>query len=73
MDRAARQGFNDGAFEDIEEDTGAIVEEFFPAAEKQPAKEEAAPKPAAPAKTSLTQKLESKSLQSSSDHPARAH
>ena len=28
LDHAARQGFNNGAFEDSEEDTGAIVEEF---------------------------------------------
>ena len=61
LDRAARQGFNNGAFEDSEEDTGIIVEE------------EAAPKPTAPTKTSLAQKLESKSLQSDSDHSARAH
>ena len=73
MDRAARQGFNNGAFEESEEDTGTIVEEFFPAAEDQPGKEEIAPKPATPAKTSLAQKLESKSLQSGSDHSVRAH
>lgn len=73
LDCAARHGFNNGAFEDSEEDSGAIVEEFFPAAEDQPSKEEAAPKPAAPPKTSLAQKLESKSLQSGSDHSARAH
>lgn len=73
LDQAARQGFNNGAFEDSEEDTGAIVEEFFPAVEDLPSKEEAAPKPAAPAKTSLAQKLESKSLQSGSDHSVRAH
>ena len=48
-------------------------EEFFPAAEDQTSKAEAAPKPATPAKTSLGQKLESKSLQSGSDHSARAH
>lgn len=73
LDQAARQGFNNGAFEDSEEDTGASGGEFFPAAEDQPSKEEASPKPAAPPKTSLAQKLESKSLQSSSDHFARAH
>lgn len=28
LDNAARQGFNNGAFEDCEEDTGVIVEEF---------------------------------------------
>ena len=73
LDHAARQGFNNGAFEDSEEDTGAIVEEFFPATEDQPGKEEAALKPAAPAKTSLAQKLESKSLQSGGDHSVCAH
>lgn len=73
LDQAARQGFSNGAFEDNDEDTGAIVEEFFPAVEDQTSKAEAAPKPAAPAKTSLVQKLESKSLQSGSDHSARAH
>ena len=35
MDQAARQGFNNGAFEDSEEDTSAIVEEFFPSLEDQ--------------------------------------
>ncbi|MEZ3135663.1 hydrolase or metal-binding protein [Stutzerimonas kunmingensis] len=29
LDEAARRGFGNGAFEDSEEDTGAIVEEFF--------------------------------------------
>ena len=57
LDRAARQGFNNGAFEDSEEDTGAIVEEFFPATETVHSYEEH--QPVTPAKTSLTQKLES--------------
>ncbi len=30
LDAAARRGFGNGAFEDGEEDVGAIVEEFFP-------------------------------------------
>lgn len=30
LDQAARQGFNNGAFEDNEEDGSAVVEEFFP-------------------------------------------
>ncbi|MCY1377348.1 hypothetical protein D9M69_649150 [compost metagenome] len=30
LDTAARQGLGNGAFEDNEEDGGAIVEEFFP-------------------------------------------
>lgn len=73
LDRAARQGFNNGAFEDSEEDTGAIVEEFFPAAEDSPRNAEPPLQPAAPAKPSLAQKLESKSLQSGSDQSARSH
>ena len=36
LDLAARQGLSNGAFEDSEEDSGAIVEEFFPAAELNP-------------------------------------
>ena len=59
LDRAARQGFNNGAFEDCEEDTGVIVEEFFPSVEDSPHHEAAPPQPAASAKPSLAQKLES--------------
>lgn len=59
LDRAARLGFNNGAFEDSEEDTGTIVEEFFPAAEDSPRNAESPLQSAAPAKPSLTQKLES--------------
>ncbi|MGP5370330.1 recombination directionality factor [Pseudomonas helleri] len=59
LDHAARQGFNNGAFEDSEEDTGAIVDEFFPAAEDQSNPIEPQAQPAAPAKPSLAQKLES--------------
>lgn len=58
LDHAARQGFNNGAFEDCE-DTGAIVEEFFPAIEDQFSHVELQAKLAAPAKPSLAQKLES--------------
>ena len=59
LDHAARQGFNNGAFEDSEEDTGAIVEEFFPSIEDQPSPLEPKAQPAAPAKPSLAQKLDS--------------
>lgn len=59
LDHAARQGFNNGAFEDSEEDTGAIVEEFFPAIKDQHSDVEPKAQPAAPAKPSLGQKLES--------------
>ncbi len=64
LDQAARQGFNNGAFEDTVEDTGAIVEEFFPVIEDQPSRIELTPPPpAAPAKPSLAQKLESRASQ----------
>jgi hypothetical protein len=59
LDQAARQGFNNGAFEDSEEDSGAIVEEFFPAIENQPGPIEPQAQRTAPAKSSLAQKLES--------------
>jgi hypothetical protein len=58
LDRAARQGFNNGAFEDSEEDTGTIVEEFFPAAEDSPRNGESPLQPTAPTEPSLAQKLE---------------
>ncbi|SBW85153.1 hydrolase or metal-binding protein (plasmid) [Pseudomonas veronii 1YdBTEX2] len=59
LDRAAMQGFSKGAFEDSEEDTGAIVEEFFQAIEDLPSSIEPQAQPASPAKPSLAQKLES--------------
>lgn len=59
LDRAAMQGFSKGAFEDSEEDTGAIVEEFFQAIEDLPSPMEPQAQPASPAKPSLAQKLES--------------
>ncbi|MCH4874758.1 hypothetical protein EQV93_17170 [Pseudomonas sp. TMW22091] len=59
LDHAAQQGFNNGAFEDSEEDTGAVVEEFFPVLEDQPSPVEPQAQLAAPAKPSLAQKLES--------------
>jgi hypothetical protein len=57
LDHAARRGFNNGAFEDSEEDTGAVVEEFFPVIEDQPSPVEPQAQRAAPAKPSLAQKL----------------
>ena len=33
LDEAARRGFGNGAFEDSEEDVGAIVDEFYPEGE----------------------------------------
>lgn len=51
-----------GPFEESEEDTGAIVEEFFPAIEDQPSPVEPQVQLAAPAKPSLAQKLESQAV-----------
>ena len=59
LDHAARQGFNNGAFEESEDDTGAIVEEFFPAIVNQPIHAEPQTQLVTPAKSSLAQKLES--------------
>ncbi|NNA03312.1 hydrolase or metal-binding protein [Pseudomonas lundensis] len=59
LDQAAQQGFSSGAFEDSEEDTGGIVEEFFHAIEDQPSPIEHQAQPASPATPSLAQKLES--------------
>lgn len=59
LDHAARRGFNHGAFEDSEEDSGAIVEEFFSVIENQPGPIEPQGQRTAPAQSSLAQKLES--------------
>ena len=54
LDDAARRGFANGAFEDSEEDAGAIVEEFYPSDSSSPADTcQATPT------TSLSEKLES--------------
>lgn len=66
LDLAARQGFKNGAFEDSEEDTGAIVEEFFPAIEDQPGLVAHQVQLTAPAKPSLAQKLDSQATRHNS-------
>ena len=73
LDRTARQGFNNGAFEDSEEDTSAIVEEFFSAPGEETRSAAPTTKPSASAQPSLTEKLESKALQNSSGQPDRTH
>lgn len=55
LDEAARRGFGNGAFEDSEEDTGAVVEEFYPAEENTSAHTDV---PQTLGKTSLDEKLE---------------
>jgi hypothetical protein len=73
LDHAARQGFNNGAFEDSEEDTGAIVEEFFSAPGEEIRNAESAIKPSRSSQPSLAEKLESKALQGSSGQPGHTH
>lgn len=57
LDEAARRGFGNGAFEDREEDSGAVIEEFFSVDgnREQPAP---APTPHSSSKPSLAEKLE---------------
>jgi len=56
LDKAARQGFANGAFEELEEDVPAVVEEFHPEA----AGDEAGDPLASKKQTSLGSKLEAK-------------
>ncbi|WP_161897801.1 recombination directionality factor [Pseudomonas yangonensis] len=55
LDSAAQQGLGNGAFEDNEEDSGTIVDEFFPLTEPAPTASEPSP----PQRTALAAKLES--------------
>jgi len=65
LDEAARRGFGNGAFEELEEDVPAVVEEFFPEGETDPA-------PAVPAPgEALRGKLEAKVAQGSTGRTAR--
>jgi hypothetical protein len=69
LDNAARLGFSNGAFEDSEEDSGAVVEEFYPVtADDEPGHEAPTQRQASAAKPSLAAKLESKAEQIGSAH-----
>jgi hypothetical protein len=69
LDNAARLGFSNGAFEDSEEDSGAIVEEFYPATtDDEPGHEAPTQRQASTAKATLAAKLESKAEQIGSAH-----
>lgn len=69
LDNAARLGFSNGAFEDSEEDAGAIVEEFYPVtADDEPSHELPTQRPTTTTKPSLAAKLESKAEQIGSAH-----
>ena len=56
LDEAARQGFSNGAFEDLEEDVSALVEEFYP----EGAAEAAGPSQAIGAPVGLRDRLQNK-------------
>ena len=56
LDEAARTGFANGAFEDLEEDVSAVVEEFYP----EGASDTAGPSPASGAPVGLHDRLQNK-------------
>jgi hypothetical protein len=69
LDNAARLGFSNGTFEDSEEDSGAVVEEFYPVtADDEFNREVPTQRSASAAKTTLAAKLESKAEQIGSAH-----
>lgn len=67
LDKAARLGFANGAFEESEEDLPAVVEEFFPEVPTEPLKETSVSSPRAPSapSPSLTAKLKAKTGEAS--------
>lgn len=71
LDEAAQRGFGNGAFEDSEEDAGAVAEEFYPAEETSSS---ATTTPQRSAKTSLAEKLDAQAQRHipPTDHHQRA-
>lgn len=59
LDEAARKGFANGAFEELEEDVPAVVEEFFPDAGKLDGNHAASPEPAPSLRDRLDAKVQS--------------
>lgn len=65
LDDVARQGLGNGAFEDSEEDSGSVVEEFFPEIQENTTAERSLTSRQVDSKTpvtSLNQKLEAKAV-----------
>ena len=60
LDEAARQGFADGTFEELEEDAPAVVEEFYPPSETGEAVKSESEEVSGSAPTSLRGRLEAK-------------
>jgi len=69
LDQAARQGLANGAFEDSEEDGGALVEEFFPAPDAETPTAEPQPTRIVPARPSLAERLEARERQAEQQPP----
>ena len=72
LDEAAQRGFGNGAFEDSEEDAGAVAEEFYPT-EESPSP--AINTPQRSAKPSLAEKLDAQAQRHTppTDNPQGAH
>lgn len=59
LNEAARRGFANGAFEELDDDVPAVVEEFYPVADQQP------PDAAEPKTDTLRNRLAEKVAQAS--------
>ena len=66
LDTAARLGFGNGAFEDSEEDGGAVIEEFYPAEDSGSSKKEST----SVERTSLAERLEAQVAQFPAGQPS---
>ena len=70
LDDAARQGFGNGAYEDSEEDGGAVIEEFYTATETLSSTNEPSSSSSRTERSSLSNKLEGQALKQLSDNAA---
>ena len=70
LDDAARQGFGNGAYEDSEEDGGAVIEDFYTATETLSSTNEPSSSSSRTARSSLSNKLEGQALKQLSDNAA---
>ena len=68
LDDAARQGFGNGAYEDSEEDGGAVIEEFYTATETLSRTNEPSSSNSRTERSSLSNKLEAQALKQLSDN-----
>ena len=68
LDDAARQGFGNGAYEDSEEDGGAVIEDFYTATETLSRTNEPSSSNSRTERSSLSNKLEAQALKQLSDN-----